>query len=78
MSLLESITATVPQTCNIRFDMGVEDFRVSVSTKYLSLERRKTRFEIVLHILSVCESQRSVLIVVTRRALSVPFFLVLG
>ena len=36
-------------------------FLVSMSTMYLHFDRRKTRLETVLHILLVCESQRSLL-----------------
>ena len=36
-------------------------FPVSMSTIYLNFDRRKTRLETVLHILLICESQRSLL-----------------
>ena len=32
-----------------------------MSTMYLNFDRRKTRFETVLHTLFICESQRSLL-----------------
>ena len=34
-------------------------FLLSLSTMYLSLDRKKTRLETVLHALSMCGSQRS-------------------
>ena len=38
-----------------------KSFKVSVSTMYFSLDRRKTRLESVLHSVSVCVSHRSLL-----------------
>ena len=38
-----------------------KSFKVSVSTMYFSLDKRKTRLESVLHSVSVCISHRSLL-----------------
>ena len=47
------------------------NFLVSTSTMYLNFDRRKTRFETVLHTLLICESQRSLLsMVIPRRRCS--------
>ena len=39
-------------------------FVMSMSTMYRNFDRRKTRLETVLHTLSICESQRSLLSIV--------------
>ena len=41
-----------------------KSFKVSVSTMYFSLDRRKTRLESVLHSVSVCVSHRSLLSII--------------
>ena len=42
---------------------------MSMSTMYLNFDRKKTRLEIVLHILLICESQRSLLSMVIPKRL---------
>ena len=41
-----------------------KSFKVSVSTMYFSLDKRKTRLESVLHSVSVCVSHRSLLSII--------------
>ena len=41
-----------------------KSFKISVSTMSFSLDRRKTRLESVLHNVSVCISQRSLLSII--------------
>ena len=62
---LENIATSVPHNwciINMRFNWTFKNsFLVSMSTMYLSFDRRKSRFDTVLYTLSVCESQRSLL-----------------
>ena len=45
-----------------------KSFKVSVSTMYFSLDRRKTRLESVLHSVSVCVSHRSLLSIINPKS----------